>query len=80
MSINLDKATCQSIQDAVDGNAIEAHMFDLANEKVYQRLKFDYMPGFITSDKFMQLDTDDAEGIEKDETGKDVVESHVSMS
>ena len=77
MSVKLDKATCQSIQDAIDGNHIEAHMFDLANEKVYQALKFEYMPGFIVSDRFMQLDPIDAEGIEKDANGKDVIESEV---
>lgn len=77
MSVNLDKATCQSIQDAIDGNHIEAHMFDLANEKVYQTLKFDYMPGFITSDRFMQLDPMEAEGIEKDASGNEVIESEV---
>ena len=74
MSVNLDKATCLSIQDAIDSNAIEAHMFDLANEKVYQTLKFDHMPGFITSEKFMQLDPEEAEGIQKDDKGNEVVE------
>ncbi|GMI21651.1 hypothetical protein TeGR_g4448 [Tetraparma gracilis] len=52
----LDSATRRTIMLAFETKTYDPNVFDLAYEKAYQTLKFDYMPQFLISDDFMKLE------------------------
>jgi hypothetical protein len=53
----LDKPTRRTIELAFVTDKYDFAVFDLAYEKAYQCLKFDYMPQFLISDAFMTLES-----------------------
>ncbi|GMH48749.1 hypothetical protein TrRE_jg8234 [Triparma retinervis] len=53
----LDKPTRRTIELAFVTDKHDYAVFDLAYEKAYQCLKFDYMPQFLISDAFMALES-----------------------
>ena len=52
----MDNATRQTIELAFVMEKYDNGVFDLAYEKAYQCLKFDYMPQFLISDAFVNLE------------------------
>lgn len=52
--IKIDKPTIDAIRQCVSRKA-KGRIFDLAAEKVFQRLKFEYMPRFLLSDDFTSI-------------------------
>ena len=54
--IVVDSATKDTIKLAFASKTADTNIFDLAYEKAYQNLKFDYMPRFLISDDFMKLE------------------------
>jgi len=54
--LNIDSATRSTIMLAFENEVYDASVFDLAYEKAYQCLKFDYMPLFLISDDFTKLE------------------------
>ena len=54
--IKADSATMETISLAFDNMAADERIFDLAYEKCYQNLKFDYMPRFLISYTFTKLE------------------------
>jgi hypothetical protein len=54
--IKMDSATMETITLGFESRAADENIFDLAYEKCYQVLKFDYMPRFLISDTFVKLE------------------------
>ncbi|GMH49721.1 hypothetical protein TL16_g00591 [Triparma laevis f. inornata] len=54
--IKMDSATMETITLGFESRAADKNIFDLAYEKCYQVLKFDYMPRFLISDMFLKLE------------------------
>jgi hypothetical protein len=54
--LNIDKATRDTIMMAFESKCYDYAVFDLAYEKAYQCLKFDYMPQFLISEEFVKLE------------------------
>jgi len=52
----VDSATIETITQAFENRASDEFIFDLAYEKCYQRLKFEFMPRFLISSSFMKLE------------------------
>lgn len=52
----VDSATIETITQAFENKASDENVFDLAYEKCYQRLKFEFMPRFLISDSFTKLE------------------------
>ena len=52
----MDSATMETITLGFESRAADKNIFDLAYEKCYQVLKFDYMPRFLISDMFLKLE------------------------
>ncbi|GMH48753.1 hypothetical protein TrRE_jg8235 [Triparma retinervis] len=52
----VDSATVETITQAFESRASDENVFDLAYEKCYQRLKFEFMPRFLISESFTKLE------------------------
>ena len=52
----VDSATIETITQAFESRASDENVFDLAYEKCYQRLKFEFMPRFLISESFTKLE------------------------
>jgi len=55
--VMLDNPTRETIKLAFLTDKYDQGVFDLAYEKAYQCLKFDYMPQFLISDAFLKLES-----------------------